>query len=225
MSEGERKYTGFAAIYQLEQEKLKREKTHLQLEVAAPPAEQQPSPTNLELADEVATFDDQNAATPNTVAPQTTSGDTATAKFPAQRSVKPVTRRRSPTSKPPSSPIKTLALPKSSPASVSKTKYVDPTSVLDLHILKWKQVYRLSKGEINVMKFMFGLTHAQGLSECYIKVPVVAEAAQLKKRRCQYVIRNLETLGLLERLEDFDPSVRLGTKFRVNLKLPSIDER
>jgi hypothetical protein len=73
------------------------------------------------------------------------------------------------------------------------------------------------------MRVMFTLTHEKGVSECYIKVPEVAEAAQLKKRRCQYVIRGLEELGFLDRLEEYDPSVRLGTKYRVNLKPVHLD--
>ena len=73
------------------------------------------------------------------------------------------------------------------------------------------------------MRAMFRLTHEAGTSECYIKVPEVAEAAKLKKRRCQYVIRSLEEMGFLDRLEEYDPSNRLGTKYRVNLKPHNLD--
>lgn len=55
------------------------------------------------------------------------------------------------------------------------------------------------------------------------EVGVVADAARLKRRRCQYVIRSLETLGFLDRLGEYDPSSRLSLQYRVRLKPARIE--
>ena len=208
MSEGERKYTGFAAIYQLEQEKLKREKPQAPPE-ADPPGEEtrvipaSPAPeaeVRAESDSDAGASDIAEAPPPLAVAPESPSPQAPASNL-ARR---PAARKAGRGTRPRPAVVKTAA----PPVEGSVEHYAQ----------RWKQVYRLNKGEISVMRVMFSLTHEKGVSECYIKVPEVAEAAQLKKRRCQYVIRGLEELGFLDRLEEYDPSVRLGTKYRVNLK-------
>ncbi len=207
MSEGERKYTGFAAIYQLEQEKLKRERPQILPEAETPGEEtrvarESPAPD----ADARAESENDNRPldTPEASPLPALLAESPSLKAPASNAPRrAATRKTSRSTRPRPAVVKSAT----SPAEGSVEHYAQ----------RWKQVYRLNKGEISVMKVMFGLTHAKGVSECYIKVPEVAEAAQLKKRRCQYVIRGLEELGFLDRLEEYDPSVRLGTKYRVNL--------
>ena len=211
MSEGERKYTGFAAIYQLEQEKLKRERPQAPPE-AGPPGEEtrvtteSPAPE----ADARAESDIDAGAGDTPEAPPASAAETPSLKAPAAS----VTRRPAGRKSDRGTKLRSAVVkPAAPPAEGSVEHYAQ----------RWKQVYRLNKGEISVMRVMFTLTHEKGVSECYIKVPEIAEAAQLKKRRCQYVIRSLEELGFLDRLEEYDPSVRLGTKYRVNLKPVHLD--
>jgi hypothetical protein len=211
MSEGEKKYTGFAAIYQLEQEKLKRERTQAPPEAGPPGEETRVSPESpAPVADARAESDSDAGARDTTEAPPASAAETPSLKAPAAN----VTRRPAGRKAGRGTRLRPAVVkPAAPPAEGSVEHYTQ----------RWKQVYRLNKGEISVMRVMFTLTHEKGVSECYIKVPEVAEAAQLKKRRCQYVIRSLEEMGFLDRLEEYDPSVRLGTKYRVNLKPVHLD--
>lgn len=215
MSEGERKYTGFAAIYQLEQEKLRREKPQAPPEAGPPGEESQAAPESTVFEEDSGTksvSDSQQLKPSEAPPPLRDATESPSLKAPASN----VTRR--------STGRKAGREPRHRPAVVKHATSVPPAEgSVEYYAQKWKQSYRLNKGEINVMSVMFRLTHEAGISECYIKVPEVAEAAKLKKRRCQYVIRSLEEIGFLDRLEEYDPSNRLGTKYRVNLKPHNLD--
>ena len=214
MSEGERKYTGFAAIYQLEQEKLKREKMPAELPQPAPPPAESVSPSSITDSNETP----YNKYSENRLE-KSSAGSSVDFKPVAASSTSPspipIAVRRAPEER--KKHLDRISKPKSAIASSLRLDSDDAGSVAP-HIQRWKQVYRLNKGEMNVMKAMFKLSHEVGISECYIKIPEVAESAQLKKRQCQYVVRSLEELGFLERLEEYDPSNRRGIKYRVNLK-------
>jgi hypothetical protein len=220
MSEGERKYTGFAAIYQLEQEKLKRERSSEQPDERPDAAS---TPPDQDRSDQQVSSPESQRESATSSRVEADSQETGTVAITGQRSSPtsqpaPTTGRRATSPRPGRTSATRPTLAKAAPVEDARTSTDSTTGTIETHALKWKQVYRLNKGEINVMKVMFRLTYEHGESECYIKVPEVAEAAQLKKRRCQYVIRGLETLGFLERIEDYDPSKRLGTKYRVRLK-------
>jgi hypothetical protein len=77
--------------------------------------------------------------------------------------------------------------------------------------------FRMNKGETGVLRELLRQTHAIGNNECYVKVPYLAEAANIKVRRCQYVLRRLEKLQIIAKLRDYDPATRLGLQYRVNL--------
>ncbi|MGB9179687.1 MAG: hypothetical protein WCB68_10630 [Pyrinomonadaceae bacterium] len=214
MSEGERKYTGFAAIYKLEQEKLKRESPQATPQ-ASPPveaSEESPDSAVLEESSSAKSNSDSQLSTSNTTSVEESVADTHPVTPPA-----PITNLRPTGHK---SGRRTRQRP-----ALAKASTATPVAAgtVEYYVQKWKQIYRLNKGELKVMKVMFDLSHGAGVSECYIKVPEVAASAQLKKRRCQYVIRSLEDLGFLDRLEDYDPTNRLGTKYRVNLKPRILD--
>jgi hypothetical protein len=220
----ERKYTGFAAIYQIEQEKLKREKTQ---PPQAPPdvpegrAAEVPAPANNAADEQSETLDTaptagkgENSESPAGVVPPREAAPAAVEEIGdgSRRRARPSTPRP---------PRRETPAPK--PRPVSAPVPVSAEAGVEVHATRWKQVYRLNKGEINVMRVMFGLSHARGTDVCFIKVGEVAEAAQLKKRRCQYVIRSLETFGFLDRLGEYDPSNRLGLQYRVHLKPTRLD--
>lgn len=213
MSE-ERKYTGFAAIYQLEQERLRREKSQSADDPPPPerpvegtshaPATTPPAQDNAPL-----TAGDEAGAEPrDEAAPR---AETVLNDRPL-RPARPVAVGATAATRAPrrAAAARTAAKVAPGPSAVADSA--------EAHAVRWKQLYRLNKGETNVMKVMYGLSHALGTDTCHIKVGEVAEAAGLKKRRCQYVIRSLETLGFLERLGEYDPSNRLGLKYRVHLR-------
>lgn len=222
MSE-ERKYTGFAAIYQIEQEKLKREKAQppqapsgeSEDRAAGQPAPPEPpAEERREVREAPPDVEGERSDSPPKAAP---TEDAA-----------PVEPRAAGEGAPHQAKPPAPRAPRRAAAAAAKPRPVsaplpEADAGVEAHAARWKQVYRLNKGEINVMRVMFGLSHGRGTDVCFIKVGEVADAAQLKKRRCQYVIRSLETLGFLDRLGEYDPSSRLSLKYRVRLKPARIE--
>jgi hypothetical protein len=80
-----------------------------------------------------------------------------------------------------------------------------------------KRQYRLSKGEASVLKHLLEKTRENGGTECYAKIPLLADACEMTHRGCQFALRSLETRGFVIRLKDYDPTDRLGIKFQISL--------
>ncbi len=80
---------------------------------------------------------------------------------------------------------------------------------------KWKKKHRLSKGEVKVLRVMLGMCRETGDSGCYIKIPQLMQAAELRERQTQLVLRSLRELGLIEKVAEYSNLNRLGTKYRV----------
>jgi hypothetical protein len=82
----------------------------------------------------------------------------------------------------------------------------------------WKEFYRLKSGEIDALSSLFRMSHDEGRSECYVKMRKLAEMSNLDYRYCQKVVRSLERLGWITKLQDYDATTQLGVLYRVNLK-------
>jgi hypothetical protein len=83
-----------------------------------------------------------------------------------------------------------------------------------------KRLYRLSKGEAAVLKYLLERAGENGGFECYAKIPLMAEASEMTHRGCQFALRSLEARTFIIRLKDYDPADRLGIRFQINL--PSV---
>jgi hypothetical protein len=83
----------------------------------------------------------------------------------------------------------------------------------------WKSFYRLKDGEIEALSAMYRMSHGLGSDECYVKMHKLAEMSNLTYRYCQKVVRSLEQLGWITKLNDYDPSTQLGVLYRVKLRL------
>lgn len=86
------------------------------------------------------------------------------------------------------------------------------------HAELWKGFYRLKDGEIEALKALYLMSHAEGSPECYVKMQKLAEMSNLTYRYCQKVVRSLEHLGWITKLKEYDASDQLGVLYRVNLK-------
>ena len=82
---------------------------------------------------------------------------------------------------------------------------------------KWKRNHRLGKGEVKVLRAMLGMCREAGGDACYVKIPQLMQAAELRERQTQLVIRNLRELGLIEKVAEYSNFDRLGTRYRVVL--------
>jgi hypothetical protein len=82
---------------------------------------------------------------------------------------------------------------------------------------RWKRKHRLSKGEVKVLRAMLGMCREAGGDACYVKIPQLMQAAELRERQTQLVLRSLRELGLIEKVAEYSNLDRLGTRYRVIL--------
>ncbi|HEY0323465.1 MAG TPA: hypothetical protein VGC66_21080 [Pyrinomonadaceae bacterium] len=99
-----------------------------------------------------------------------------------------------------------------------EAKAVEQSPELAHYVELWKNFYRLKAGEIEALSTMFRMSHDEGRSECYVKMRKLAEMSNLDYRYCQKVVRSLERLGWITKLQDYDATTQLGVLYRVNLK-------
>jgi hypothetical protein len=82
---------------------------------------------------------------------------------------------------------------------------------------RWKRKHRLGKGEVKVLRAMLGMCREAGGDTCYVKIPQLMQAAELRERQTQMVLRSLRELGLIEKVAEYSNLDRLGTRYRVIL--------
>jgi hypothetical protein len=104
-------------------------------------------------------------------------------------------------------------IPRRRPAPVTPAAPDSDAQLLD----KWKKKHRLGKGEVKVLRAMLGMCREAGGDTCYVKIPQLMQAAELKERQTQLVIRSLRELGLIEKVTEYSNLDRLGTGYRVLL--------
>jgi hypothetical protein len=112
-----------------------------------------------------------------------------------------------------SAPQTAARSPRRSPAAAPSVASDGDAALLD----KWKRKHRLGKGEVKVLRVMLGICRESGGDACYIKIPQLMQAAELRERQTQLVIRSLRELGLIEKVAEYSNLDRLGTKYRVVL--------
>jgi hypothetical protein len=104
-------------------------------------------------------------------------------------------------------------IPQRRPAPVAPAAPDGDAQLLD----RWKKKHRLGKGEVKVLRAMLGMCREASGDTCYVKIPQLMQAAELKERQTQLVIRSLRELGLIEKVAEYSNLDRLGTGYRVVL--------
>lgn len=99
------------------------------------------------------------------------------------------------------------------PAAAPSARPEGDAELLD----RWKRKHRLSKGEVKVLRAMLGMCRETGGDACYVKIPQLMQAAELRERQTQLVLRSLRELGLIEKVTEYSNLDRLGTRYRVVL--------
>jgi hypothetical protein len=110
-----------------------------------------------------------------------------------------------------SQPETVVLLPRQKPATIPSSAPDGDTQLLD----KWKKKHRLGKGEVKVLRVLLGLCRETDGEGCYLKIPHLMQAAELRERQTQLVLRNLRELGLIEKIAEYSNLDRLGIKYRV----------
>lgn len=77
------------------------------------------------------------------------------------------------------------------------------------------QQFRLTKSELAVLQLLRDLARDNDTGDCYLKVPHLAETTQLSHRQIQRILRQLEMMGLIEKIADYSNADRLGMLFRL----------
>lgn len=80
-----------------------------------------------------------------------------------------------------------------------------------------RQHYRLSKGEAAILRQLLQRAHEAGASECYAKIPELADACAMTHRGCQFALKSLQDRDLIARVKNYDPANRLGILFLIKL--------
>jgi hypothetical protein len=122
----------------------------------------------------------------------------------------PVRPEATPTTNAPETAART---PMRMPAAAPFVAPLGDAELLD----KWKRKHRLGKGEVKVLRAMLGMCCEAGGDACYVKIPQLMQAAELRERQTQLVIRSLRELGLIEKVAEYSNLDRLGTRYRVVL--------
>jgi predicted transcriptional regulator len=120
---------------------------------------------------------------------------------------------RAPAARPHERPQPKATVSPITPALPNVSSGADTYARVDLIKLQ----YRLSKGEAAVLRCLLEKAAENGGSECYAKIPQLAETCEMTHRGCQFALRNLETRGFVLRLKDYDPANRRGIQFRITL--------
>lgn len=139
------------------------------------------------------------------------------------------TVRPSPVTVRPSAPASVTPsrrLEKRSQAKATVTQ-IDPTTVAKVasgsdianQVQSLKQQYRLSKGEAAILRQLLQRAQDSRSSECYAKIPELADTCAMTHRGCQFALKSLQDRDFIVRVKDYDPTDRLGILFLI--KLPS----
>lgn len=112
------------------------------------------------------------------------------------------------------SPVPRVVAQREKPRAPAHKGIAADSQLLD----KWKKKHRLSKGEFKVLRVMLDLCYQGGDDSCFIKIPHLMEAAELRERQTQLVLKRLRELGLIDKIADYSNVDRRGTQYRVNLE-------
>ncbi len=97
--------------------------------------------------------------------------------------------------------------------------YASDETSISARVENVKRQYRLSKGEASVLKYLLGKAGENGGTDCFAKIPEIADACEMTHRGCQFALRNLEARGFVNRLKDYSPADRMGVMFQISLPI------
>lgn len=88
------------------------------------------------------------------------------------------------------------------------------TSSFEEFAKKWKRY--LYPGQLAVMRTLFELTIARGITECFTRYSEIAAATKMTRRNCINVMNSLVERGFVERLEVRNDATGKGIKLRIH---------
>ncbi|MDQ3255386.1 MAG: helix-turn-helix domain-containing protein [Acidobacteriota bacterium] len=146
----------------------------------------------------------------------------------AQTSVTGILEEKEITSLPPSTVISTE--PIKDDVAADKSKFALKSGVADTRQVsardistsyedfarKWKMY--LYPGQLAVMRILYELTYAVGVTECFTRYSEIASATKMSRRNCINVVNSLANRGFIVRLEVRNDASAKGIRLRVILE-------
>jgi hypothetical protein len=93
-----------------------------------------------------------------------------------------------------------------------------PTS-LEEFVDRWGIMLRSGGrlGKLRICEVLYEQTHAVGVDTFFTSYTKLARLANLEKKQCSTNIRQLETLGFVERINVYNTATKQGTEFKLHL--------
>ena len=92
----------------------------------------------------------------------------------------------------------------------------DPTEVTPFVEFARKWSRYLYPGQLAVMRELYGLTIARGVTDCFTRYSELAAATKMTRRNCINVVNALAERGFVERLEVRNDATGKGIKLRIH---------
>jgi hypothetical protein len=139
-------------------------------------------------------------------------------------------------------PLKAIEQPKTTPprderiSSINKGPGVSPSafpvratvSSFESFVERWGFVLRSGSraGKLRICEVLYNYTYAIGQDTFFTSYEKLAKLTNLEKKQCSINIKQLESLGFVERLNIFNTATRQGTEFKLHLdQLPPGERR
>lgn len=97
----------------------------------------------------------------------------------------------------------------------------------DAFVDRWGIILRSGKreGKLRICEVLYENTYALGAETFFTSYEKLAKLTSLEKKQCSINIRQLEELGVVERLNVFNTATRQGTEFRLHFTPLTLSER
>lgn len=109
-----------------------------------------------------------------------------------------------------------------------KSPPVNVIPSFDDFVGRWGFVLRSGgrAGKLRICEVLYQNTYAIGQKTFFTSYEKLAKLTNLEKKQCSINVRQLETLGFIERLNIFNTATRQGTEFKLHLdQLPPAERR
>jgi hypothetical protein len=96
-----------------------------------------------------------------------------------------------------------------------------PAAILSFSefVLRWGFVLRSGgrAGKLRICEVLYNHTYAVGRETYFTSYEKLAKLAKLEKKQCAINVKQLESLGFIERLNIYNTATRQGTEFKLHL--------
>jgi hypothetical protein len=95
----------------------------------------------------------------------------------------------------------------------------EATPTFDQFVERWGFILRsgVRAGKLRICEVLYGNTYAVGKDSFFTSYEKLAKLTGLEKKQCAINVRQLESLGFVERTDIYNTATRQGTEFKLHL--------